>query len=307
MAYGERGDTEKGKSWFHATERWHRMYNIDNQLLRQYHQEAANVLDIAVAPLTKIKGTAIEWTSGLELFIAADPDASWPHAMLGQTFIGEGDWSHAAEHLLVAVRGPRVVVDSAVNSGYSLALAYLRLGDEAGYRDACATLLQATRAAEGNTWACNRAAWTCVLGPHALQDFTIPLRFAGEAVEESPQNPGYLLTLGALRYRTGVYEVAAQTLKRSIAAFADDGSGSSSVLYPKLFLMMTYWRLGRNDEARELHAECTAAINEQIASATTYWNRRLTLELISREAEALIDQNNAEQTESEPSPTDNQE
>jgi tetratricopeptide (TPR) repeat protein len=289
MAYGERGDTEKGKSWFRATERWHRMYNIDNQVLRQYHQEAASVLDIAVAPLTKITSVASEWKSGLELFIAADPDASWPHAMLGQTFIDEGDWSHAADHLSAAIRGPRVVVDSAVNSGYGLALVSLRLGDQAGYRDACAALLQATRASEGkNSWACNRAAWTSVLGPHALQDFAFPLRFASEAIEKSSRNPGYLLLQGALRYRTGEYEGAEQSLERSIAAFANDDSGMSSVLYSKLFLMMTYWQLGRHDEARKVRAECAAAINEQIASATTSWNRRVTLDVIRAEAEALL-------------------
>jgi hypothetical protein len=51
---------------------------------------------------------------------------------------------------------------------------------------------------------------------------------------------------------------------------------------------MTKWQLGQQDEARRLLAETLPAVEEELQSPTSGWNRRATLEILRHEAESLI-------------------
>jgi serine/threonine protein kinase len=191
--------------------------------------------------------------------------------------------------VLAAERG----LDTSVSADYLriLALVQLRLGDEAGYRETCAALV---RAAGTDSADIVRVAlpWTYGLGPHALEDLSLPLKYAEENIARNPFDAPYLnlAVLGGVQYRAGQYERAASNLKKSIGEYpSHPPTGVGTVLFPKLLLAMTKWQLGQRDEARRLFAEAQPAINESLQTPSTYFQRRVALEVLSREAEALIE------------------
>ena len=103
--------------------------------------------------------------------------------------------------------------------------------------------------------------------------------------------------LGAALYRAGQYEQAAQRLEESIAAYpsAPADTGFDTLNYQQLFLAMTKWQLGQRDEARRLLAETQSAVDKELQAPSTLWNRRTSLELLRREAEALIEPKEADE------------
>jgi hypothetical protein len=173
-----------------------------------------------------------------------------------------------------------------VKSCCFLALAQLHSGDVDGYRRVCAQMVGelGTATDEDGRF---RFAWACAHGPSALIDLQIPLELAARLVEENPDCAAYQCTLGALLYRAGRYEEAVEPLSRSGDAYAVNPSDQFSTLYPKLLMAMVQWELGEETKSRELLAEVQAQYDDAINSASS-WNRRATLELLRREAEALV-------------------
>jgi tetratricopeptide (TPR) repeat protein len=167
-----------------------------------------------------------------------------------------------------------------------LALARLQQGDETGYRRICEQLVErlGTTADENARF---RIAWTCAVGPHAVDDLSVPLQLASAIVKQNPENAACLCTTGALLYRLGRYDEAAEPLRQSVDAFVHDYSNQLSGFYPQYFLAMTEWRLGRQAESRQLLAELQTQYDDSINLARP-WNRRAALEVLSREAERLI-------------------
>jgi hypothetical protein len=102
--------------------------------------------------------------------------------------------------------------------------------------------------------------------------------------------------VGGLFYRAGQYELAAQRLEESLAAYPDDALRDfRTALDKKLFLAMTKWQLGQRDEAQRLLAETLPAIDEWLQKPFNTWMRRAEIELLRREAEALIEPKEAEE------------
>ncbi len=58
---------------------------------------------------------------------------------------------------------------------------------------------------------------------------------------------------------------------------------------------MTRWRRGQQVEARQLLAETLPAIETELQSPASSWNRRATLELLRNEAEDLIGHEKADE------------
>jgi tetratricopeptide (TPR) repeat protein len=208
--------------------------------------------------------------------------------------------------VLAAERG----LDSSVSADYLriLALVRLRLGDEAGYRESCAALVRAAGMDSADT---PRIAlpWTYGLGAHARDDLSLPLKYAEENIATNPFDAPYLnlAVLGGVQYRAGQYERAASNLKKSIAEYpSHPPTGVGMVLFPKLLLAMTKWQLGQRDEARRLLAETQPAINESLQTPSTYFQRRVTLEILRREAEALIEPKEEDEAVEIESDTSNQ-
>jgi tetratricopeptide (TPR) repeat protein len=172
-----------------------------------------------------------------------------------------------------------------------LALVRLQLGDKEGYRAACVALENAVEVSSESS-APNLLPWACGLGPGALEDLSGPLKQAESNVVNSPMNASYFdrSVLGAILYRLGQYDRAAQHFKESIADFPSDRPiGTGTVLFPKIFLAMTRWQQGQKDEARRMLDEIKSAIDRELHSPSSLWQRRAQLELLRGQAEALIE------------------
>jgi serine/threonine protein kinase/tetratricopeptide (TPR) repeat protein len=167
-----------------------------------------------------------------------------------------------------------------------LALAHIHQGDERGYRRICAELVDkwSTTTDEFPRF---RIAWACAHGPLVVENLSVPLELAESLVEQYPNNASYQCAKGALLYRMGRYEEAAAHLGRSIEALATDTSDQLSEYYPKFLLAMAHWKVGDQAAAAELFADVESQYDRAINSSRV-WNRRATLELLLREAKAVI-------------------
>jgi serine/threonine protein kinase len=116
------------------------------------------------------------------------------------------------------------------------------------------------------------------------------LKLAEKALAAEPRDYDRLLAVGAVLYRAGRFKEAAQRLTEADAAFPQAKSPRCSLLYTWLFQAMTQHRLGRSDEARKLLGKTEKAAKRSPPEAGTSiaLNRRLTLRLLRREAEALL-------------------
>jgi tetratricopeptide (TPR) repeat protein len=190
---------------------------------------------------------------------------------------------------------------------YWTALVQVRLGDDAGYRETCKALIDVpVSSADDFTKA--RTILTWCHAPNALDDVSLPVKRAEElAAHNSFDQPHFVpYILGAALYRAGQYERAAEKLEASIAAYPKDPPlGDRIINWQRLFLAMTKWQLGQRDDARRLLAETQPAIDEELKSPATPFNYRVTLEVLRREAEALIGQNKADEgpNKDDPKPT----
>jgi hypothetical protein len=95
-----------------------------------------------------------------------------------------------------------------------------------------------------------------------------------------------------LLYRAGQYAQAADRLEESFAAYPDDAlRGFRTNADLQLLLAMTKWKLGERDEARRLLAQTQWTVEEWLRMPSNTWMRRAEIELLRREAEALIEPN----------------
>jgi serine/threonine protein kinase len=178
------------------------------------------------------------------------------------------------------------------NALHWIALTQLQVGDQAAYRATCRALVDLPLQ-NADDVARSRPIWTPCLAPDALDrdDVNLLVKRAEEFVaHNSLGQPQFGLNyLGAALYRSGRFERAAQILEESIAAYpGDPPPGFDIINIQRLLLAMTKWRLGKHDEASQLLAETLPAIEKELQSPSSAWNRLATLELLSAEANALI-------------------
>jgi WD40 repeat protein len=155
----------------------------------------------------------------------------------------------------------------------------LHLGDEKGYRQACALLLKRWGAAN-DPQTLNTVVWICTLGPSALTDLKPVLRLAEKAVEKAPNNSGILNILGAILYRVGRSEEAVKRLKEAVAR----NPRNTASTFNWLFLAMAQQQLGHTEEAKR----CLARGGEFLKAEGIRWHARLEMQTLHREAEALV-------------------
>jgi serine/threonine protein kinase/Tfp pilus assembly protein PilF len=176
---------------------------------------------------------------------------------------------------------------------YHVALLRLRVGDRAGFRKACADMLERfgrSPALQANYF----TVWTCALAPDAVADWERPLQLARQACAAGPKNFDNLLNLGAVLYRAGRFEEAAQRLTEAQAAFAETTDPLSSIIYTWLFLAMTEQRLGHGQQAKQFLAKAVKDIEHPSAdrpghgSTRRWWTRRVTLQILRHEAEEVL-------------------
>ena len=203
--------------------------------------------------------------------------------------------SKAAEHFAQAEKRG-LPATARLKALWYLAIAQLRLRDEAGYREACAQMLLIPSENDDDQ---HLRLWIWCLGPHPGEDLGVELRQAEQlAANHAAQNyvdshSARWIDLGlqgGLLYRAGQYEQAAQRLDESLAAYPDDALGDfRTPLDGQLLLAMTKWQLGQRDEARRLLAETQLAIDEWLQKPSNTWMRRAEIELLRREVEGMIE------------------
>ncbi len=203
---------------------------------------------------------------------AASPDVAAWHADEADACAEAGQWPAALFHL-----DRTAAAGADPSSWHRRGLVLLAVGDREGYRRHCARLLEA----HGRTEDAAAAAWlacACKLTPDALADFTPALRLA-----ERTATPGNLFAtnnLGGILYRAGRFEEAVARLDEARKLRRD-----GMFVWEWLWLAMAHQRLGHAAEAREWLGQATRGID---AAGALPWPQRVELDLLRREAEALV-------------------
>ena len=191
-----------------------------------------------------------------------------------------GEWDKAIADLSKAIE----LNPDDVTPWYYHALLQLYTGKVKGYRDTCAEMLDyfgQTEDARTAHW----AAWTCVLGRDAVEDWSEVVSLA----EQSVENDRYLATLGAALYGAGRFDESVRKLSDLTEAWSQGKElpTLTSPAYTWFFLAMAHHQLGNSDEAKSWFDKAVERSEEELRD-TPAWNRRLTLQLLRKESESLI-------------------
>jgi tetratricopeptide (TPR) repeat protein len=227
------------------------------------------------------------------------PDVTYQCAAFACYFATIGRPEQAAEFARRAALAAERVRNSVESAEplTTLAIARLRLGDQIGYREACAKLVKLAPRIVDDQLRLDCIRVSC-LGPDGVED---PSRLVTLAEEFAANNS--LLTpyidravLGTAHFRAGQYEQAAQCLNEALAQFPSDAPPSHGPdLVRQLLLAMTQWQLGEHDEARRMLREMQPRIDERLRSPWINWDGRAVLEIRRREAEAMIQPKEADE------------
>jgi tetratricopeptide (TPR) repeat protein len=207
------------------------------------------------------------------------------HTQLGHSLSRRGRFDEA-----IGVYRRAVELDpEGVVHRYWLALAQLVEGDEAGYRQTCAAMLDHF----GRTDDPDRAfwvAWITVLAEGSVNDLDRPVQMAEAALRGDPEEGRHTIALGAALYRAGRFVEAVRCLDQASAAFRLNTAKITtfSPAYCWFFLAMAQHRLGHEEQAREWLDKATKRTEQETRNESVRWNRRFTLRLLRREAEELV-------------------
>ncbi len=166
---------------------------------------------------------------------------------------------------------------------YQVALLSIKLNDLEGYKASCQLILNATTTTS-KAIELQLASWTCALAPGAVKDYTEVLAFSRAAISANPVNPQFINGLGAVLMRAGGYSEAKLELERALTAVDSENTSRSDGLY---FLAMTEHHLGNVDAARVQLTTANELADRELAGDPS-WKRRLTIELLRKEAQNLI-------------------
>jgi serine/threonine protein kinase/WD40 repeat protein/Flp pilus assembly protein TadD len=207
------------------------------------------------------------------------PDDSMLWTGRARVRVEQGDWKGAADDFA------RAVELSAVDErSYELAAVLLILGDEKGYRQLVARMVEKI----GDTrdpFLAYALARTCALAPDSGVAPARVVAWAERAVAEQPPTAWYLHTLGLALYRQGDYQGAVARLKES------EKSDWVPVLN-WLVLGMAEQRLGHQEAAKQYLAKATESLDRRPPAkpftATLFSTDAEEIQIVRREAEALI-------------------
>ena len=228
----------------------------------------------------------------LDRLIAAEP-SFWPHhADRGNILARLGRYREAAADFARAI-------DLGGNHwwlGWRLGLAHLAVGDIEGYRRARKTVLARDGRSE-SPYLFGHADFTGSLAPGGVDDPAQLVALAERACAIAPRSDFYQAFLVAALYRAGRYEDA---IRRADQAKAE-GVERLWTAWP--FLAMAHARLGHHEKARELLDKSEARANSMPLDGPA-WDKRLTIEIPNREAEALLRTRHLEGAKEQPARAD---
>jgi serine/threonine protein kinase len=171
---------------------------------------------------------------------------------------------------------------------YWLAAAQLGAGDHSGHRRTCVAMLDKLSGTDQPEVA-QAVAWTCGITKDGGTDPKRALRLAEAAHRSDPASPWYAHTLGAALYRAGQYAEAARCLQEASDAAGHAAKGAPfSPAYTWYLLALAHQRMGKLDAAQDWLARAVDRTRQETRSPGLPWNRRLTLQLLRTEAEALV-------------------
>jgi len=188
-----------------------------------------------------------------------------------------------AEQALEDLKAAASYADASYYTSYQAALLALHLNDLPFYQAIC-DQMQEKFTGSGDLRELHFTAWTCALSPDAIDDYTVAIKLARQTVVKEPGNQQYLNSLGAMLMRSGHYTEGRIELNKALAATE---SGSTSPGYIRYFLAMTEHYLGHQQAAHDQLETANRSAREELAEFPA-WNRKLTIELLRDEAEALI-------------------
>jgi tetratricopeptide (TPR) repeat protein len=181
---------------------------------------------------------------------------------------------------------------------YCRALLCLGAGDTASYRASCRAMVEDFQSAS-DPGVLKWVGWAATLGPGALDDYAeLVEKLRRSALQLSGlDGPAYRFYLGGLLARAGRYTEAAEELEEVHRHLKEAGAYVDfSPAYCKSLLAICYAHLGQEEAARHWYELATMDVETLLpgkqgdadAANTVPWNRRLTLELLQKEAEAAL-------------------
>jgi tetratricopeptide (TPR) repeat protein len=220
---------------------------------------------------------------------------AWQYICLAHFMANTQQEHEAVQFVRQAADTAKLLTDSAASAQalYGIGIIQARLRDAAGYRATCKALVDVDFASASDKTKV-QTIFTWCLAPNALDDTSLVVKRAEEYAAHNSlgQRHGDLFQWGAALYRAGQHDPAAQLLEQSIDVYPSNPPpppGAATINYQRLFLAMTQWRQGRRDEARQLLAETQATIEKEFQPPSPDFETRIHLEVLRREAEALIE------------------
>jgi tetratricopeptide (TPR) repeat protein/roadblock/LC7 domain-containing protein len=290
MCRWQQGDKKLAKKWYDAarmrTTTWMAGNEGANQLkgeILRFQTEAATLLGL---PKSAPPNDADDLAAANALVDIA-PKAN-SYQLRGGIHADRRDWDKAAEDFAKAVE----LGEKTFQPWYLKALIKRSQNDKPAYQAACAAIIkQFSKADDAQT--AHFLAWTCAVGPDALTDFAPAIALAEKAIKVDANSAQFANSLGAILYRAGRFDEARQKLEETNRLASSGEQRASTPAYTWYFLAMTHHRLGHADEAKKwfdkAREETEKALKEHdTGAATLAWNRRLTLNLLRNEAEALL-------------------
>jgi WD40 repeat protein/Flp pilus assembly protein TadD len=237
------------------------------------------------------QSAAAQWSGVIESCsraIELDPTSSAALHLRACSYAARGEWKKADTDLATVAR----LAPGQPVMWYQRALLALALGDAAGYRKACATVL-ACAGDSPNPEDALLVVWACVMVPGSGSSPRQVVALAEQFHARGPRDFDGLAALGAALYRAGRFKEAAERLRQAEAAYAQAKSPRGTVVYSQLFLCMAEHRLGHRQEAQQWLERAVRALDPPGTEArrdpaAQTWNRQLTVRLLRAEAEALV-------------------
>jgi tetratricopeptide (TPR) repeat protein len=216
-----------------------------------------------------------------DLAVELNEGSAESHSTRASLLVAFGQIQRARQDLL-ATLDDEIKAD-AYYGIYQAALLSLALDNRQSYQQLCQRLV-ATVTENDELTPRHFSAWTAALAPKAVEDYQRAISLAKQSVQEDPDHRQARTALGAIQMRAGLYEQALATLQESTQLESTD---SSSAAYAAFFRAMTLSHLGREKDARESLNEAIRLADEKLNDKTKPqpWNRKLTLELLRKEAE----------------------
>jgi tetratricopeptide (TPR) repeat protein len=328
MACWKLADKDRAGKWYTAAERWTAKNAPKVKELLGFRAEAAALLGLSqrggAPPATKQQDDRELYA----LIIEANPQAAWAHVARGQihqdngklemaqedyrkaielytnlqkqkpnsprcwsgrasAYAEQGDWAKATSdwQKAAALWDKKAATRAGPLVWYQLALARLGAKDQAGYRSACGEILKRFAGKDHLPYS-DFALWGCAVARSGVDDHA-PL--VAWAEKRAGSDVIYRVAFGAVLYRAGRLEEALQHLNEAETVLARKSNRRTTIAYPRYFLAMVHHRLGHVKEARQwLEKANREAEQGRKNAAGTAWNRRLTLELLRREADTLL-------------------